>query len=125
MNYFKMGIRKYFASFKLWEILWLSLSTALIAGAWVLEMLLTPPGLMDLWYWNAIYLIAALTGMWCVVLTAGFKISNWIIGTLNVALFAALFWRWRLFGTGILNLAFYIPFQVVGFVVWLRTCVHR
>lgn len=120
MTYFKMGIKKYFASFKRWEILWLIVSTVLIAAAWVLEMLLTPPELMDLWYWNAIYLVATLTGMWCVVLTAGFKISNWIIGTLNVALFVVLFWRWQLYGTSILNLVFYIPFQIVGFATWLK-----
>lgn len=122
MNYFKMGIKKYFASFKRWEIMWLILSTVLIAGAWLLEMLLTPAESMDFWYWNGIYLVAILTGMWCVVLTAGFKISNWIIGTLNVALFAVLFWRWQLFGSSILNFAFYIPFQIVGFAVWLK---HR
>jgi len=122
MNYFKMGIKKYFASFKRWEIIWLILSTVLIAGAWLLEMLLTPADLLDFWYWSTIYLIAILTGMWCVVLTAGFKISNWIIGTLNVILFAVLFWRWQLFGSSILNFAFYIPFQVVGFVAWLK---HR
>ncbi len=100
--------KKLFKDWNLWEIAWLSTFSAL---SLVLSALFdeTPIGFL-----------AFLTGVLCVVLTAKGSIWSFVYGTVNVLLYAYISRRNGLFGEMGLNLFFFLPTGIAGFLLWKR-----
>ncbi len=65
-------------------------------------------------------LIASLTGMLCVVLTAKGRISNYYFGIINVILYGFIAFQNKYYGEAILNLAYFLPMSVVGIYFWFK-----
>lgn len=65
-------------------------------------------------------LISSLAGMLCVVLVAKGKISNYFFGLIQVVLYGWISFTYGLYGETILNWAFYVPIQFIGFWMWSR-----
>lgn len=88
------------------EVFWLVFATAAIL---ILSLLTgdTPMGI-----------IAALTGVWCVILTGKGKVANFLFGIVNVLLYAILSWQMKYYGEVMLNLLYYLPCSVLGLFVW-------
>ncbi|UUV46858.1 nicotinamide mononucleotide transporter [Bacillus phage vB_BanS-Thrax4] len=63
-------------------------------------------------------LTASLTGMWCVILVAKGKISNYFFGAINTALYAYISYKSQLYGEFMLNAFLYFPIQFIGFYIW-------
>jgi len=63
-------------------------------------------------------LTASLTGMWCVLLVAKGKVSNYIFGVINTALYAYISYKSQLYGEFMLNAFYYFPIQFIGFYLW-------
>jgi len=110
------GLKNSFSDYTLWEKIWIPLSTAVVAATCVVT-------------WNnpefnggfpVMNTVASVSGMICVALVSGRKISNWLWGLINVVSFAYLYWRWEIYGYMALNLVFYLPVQFIGFVMWLK-----
>ena len=99
---------KLFKDWNLWEIVWLSTFSVL---SLVLSALFddTPIGFF-----------AFLTGVLCVVLTAKGSIWSFVYGTVNVLLYAYISWRNGLYGEMGLNLFFFLPTGIAGFLLWKR-----
>ena len=90
------------------EVFWLAFATVAIL---VLSILIgdTPMGI-----------IAALTGVWCVILTGKGKVANFLFGIVNVVLYAIISWQTKYYGEVMLNLLYYLPCSVLGLFVWSR-----
>ena len=64
--------------------------------------------------------VAAVTGLFCVVLVAHGNILNYAFGLVNVLLYAYISYKSNLLGDCVLNLFYYTPMQFVGFFVWTK-----
>ena len=107
-------LRNYFNDWSMWEKLWLAISTAAIvlASIWTWD----PTNLMGSWA----ALISSITGIWCVILVAKGKISNYIWGFFNVVLYAYAAYTWKLYGDFMLNAFYFLPMQFVGWYIWTK-----
>jgi nicotinamide mononucleotide transporter len=69
---------------------------------------------------TVIGLIASLTGMLCVVLTARGKISNYYFGIVNVLLYAYIALQSKYYGEFILNALYFLPMSILGIYLWSK-----
>lgn len=118
VDYFKsqkhVQLKNYFNDWTTWERLWLIISTVAItvASIWTWD----PTNLMGSWA----ALISSITGIWCVILVAKGKISNYIWGFINVVLYAYAAYTWKLYGDFMLNAFYFLPMQFVGWYMWTK-----
>ena len=108
MNKIKELIKREITGWKIWEIVWLTIATAVILGVSI--------------YWkdSATGIVAALTGIWCVILTGKGKLSSFWVGTVNTILYAIVAWKARYWGEVMLNLIYYVPMNFVGLYLWSK-----
>jgi nicotinamide mononucleotide transporter len=73
-------------------------------------------------YWkdNFLGIAAALTGIWCVILTGKGKISCFYFGTINTILYAVVAWNAKYWGEVMLNLLYYLPTNFIGIYFWKK-----
>lgn len=64
--------------------------------------------------------LAAVTGVFCVVLVANRNIWNYLFGLVNVSLYAYISFKAELYGDAALNAFYYLPMQFIGFALWRR-----
>lgn len=100
------SVKSYFDDWTTWELVWLWSFTALILV------------LSYLWDDTWIGIVTSLTGIWCVVLVAKARISNYYVGIPNVILYAYLAYGWKYYGEVMLNLGYFLPAQFVGLYFW-------
>ena len=76
-------------------------------------------------------IFAALTGVICVILCGLGKVSNYFWGTINVILYAIVAYKAKYYGDVMLNLLYYFPTNIVGWVLWEKNlnkesnCVYK
>jgi hypothetical protein len=64
--------------------------------------------------------IANFTNVVCIILVAKKHLSNYVWGFVAVVTLGIVAYLSRNTGTCILNLAFYTPMQVIGFIMWYK-----
>ncbi len=64
--------------------------------------------------------LSAISGIFCVVLAAKGKISNWTYGIINSILYGYLAYRSGYYGDTIINIAYFLPTQFIGMLFWNR-----
>ena len=101
-------IKNYFNGWKWFEFLWLGLFTAIIIG------------LSIYWKDNWMGIVASLTGIWCVVLVAKGRTSNYYFGIVNVIFYALVALKWQYYGEVMLNAIYFLPMQIYGLYFWTR-----
>lgn len=91
---------------KKWEVAWLLTACAIICGLSI--------------YWgdNLMGIISATTGVACVVCTGKGKLSAYVFGLVNCALYAIISYKASLYGETMLNAIYYVPMQFYGFYIW-------
>jgi nicotinamide mononucleotide transporter len=99
-------VKNELSGWKLWELLWIAISTATIL---VLSI-----------YWGErlVGTISAISGVVCVVMTGKGKVSSYIFGMVNTVLYAYIAYGAKYYGDVMLNLLYYVPMNVVGWVMW-------
>lgn len=106
------GLKKYIKSeltgWKAFDAIWLLLATAVILG------------LSIYWKDNWMSLTAALTGVWCVILTGKGKRSSFIFGVINVVFYALVAYEAKYYGEVMLNVLYYFPMNFVGWFAWKK-----
>lgn len=104
----KKWIKKELTGWKKWEVVWLAIATAVILGVSL--------------YWKdtMIGIGAAVTGIWCVILTGKGKLSSFLFGTINTVLYAIVAWKAKYWGEVMLNLLYYVPMNFVGLYMWSK-----
>lgn len=101
-------IKREFTGWKKWQIAWIVLANGIILG-------------VSLYMGDtAIGIVASLTGVTCVILCGMGKVSNYFFGTINVVLYAIVAWKARYYGDVMLNLLYYFPTNIIGWVVWSK-----
>lgn len=65
-------------------------------------------------------MIAAITGVLCVVLVAKGSIWNYAFGLVNVSLYAYISFKASLYGDAALNAFYYVPMQFIGWWLWRK-----
>lgn len=108
MNKIGTFIKDEISGWKLWEILWITISTVTIL---VLSIYLNE---------NLIGIIMAITGVICVVLTGKGKVSSYVFGMVNTVLYAYVAYGAKYYGDVMLNVLYYAPMNVVGWVMWKK-----
>lgn len=101
-------IKREFTGWKKWQIVWIVLANSIILG-------------VSLYMGDtAIGIVASLTGVTCVILCGMGRVSNYFFGTINVVLYAVVAWKARYYGDVMLNLLYYFPTNIIGWVVWSK-----
>jgi nicotinamide mononucleotide transporter len=112
-DYFKgKPLRNYFEDWTFWEKGWISISTIII----LITCILTWDSSNA--FASSLSLISSITGIWCVILTAKKRISNYLIGFVNIITYAAAAYMWKLYGDFILNAFYFMPMQFIGLYLW-------
>lgn len=101
-------IRKELTGWKCFEVIWLLLACGIITG------------LSLYWGDSPMGIISAVTGVACVVCTGKGKLSAYLFGLVNSALYALISYQASLYGETMLNALYYVPMQFVGFYVWSK-----
>ena len=86
----------------------------LFEKAWLVTFTLTVISLSIYWQDTLLGVTCSLTGIWCVVLAAKAKTSNYIVGTINVILYAIIAYGYKYYGEVMLNAFYFLPMQFVG-----------
>ena len=108
MNKVKIFMKNEFTGWKMWEVIWLLISSGIIVGLSI--------------YWKDSWMgiISAVTGVMCVVCTGKGKLSAYIFGLVNSVLYAIISYKATYYGETMLNAIYYVPMQFVGFYVWSK-----
>lgn len=101
-------LKKDFTGWKKWQIVWMILANAVILGVSVLQG--------D----TVLGIMASITGVICVILCGMGKVSNYLFGTINVVLYALVAWRAKYYGDVMLNLLYYFPTNILGWIAWKK-----
>ena len=106
MNKLKELIEREFTGWKNWQIAWMVFATVMILGISIYQK---DP---------IIGIAASITGVICVILCGMGKVSNYFFGTINVILYAIVAWKAKYYGDVMLNLLYYLPTNIIGWILW-------
>ena len=108
MESFKKYIKSELTGWKPFDVIWLAIATAVILGLSI--------------YWKDTWmsLLAAITGVWCVILTGKGKRSSFIFGLINVIFYAIVAFQAKYYGEVMLNALYYLPMNFVGWFAWKK-----
>lgn len=67
---------------------------------------------------------ASVTGMLSVILVAKGKISNYYFGIINVVIYGFISYNSKYYGEAMLNILYFLPMQIIGFMMWRRNNVN-
>jgi len=104
INYLKKQLK----TWNLFEILWLLIFTAVNIY------------LFFAWHDTLIGLIASITGMLCVVLTAKGRISSFYFGLINILTYSWVAYQSAYYGDVQLNMLYFLPMTFVGIYYWRK-----
>ena len=101
-------IKREFTGWKKWQIAWMVLANCIILG-------------VSLFMGDTVIgIFASLTGVTCVILCGMGKVSNYFFGTINVILYAIVAWQAKYYGDVMLNLLYYFPTNILGWLIWSK-----
>jgi len=101
-------MKRYFKGWNLFEKIWL------------LTFTLVNIYLFFAWQDSWIGLIASLTGMLCVVLTAKARISSFYWGLINILTYSYVAYKSAYYGDVMLNMLYFLPMTFIGIYFWKR-----
>lgn len=101
-------IKREFGTWKWYDYLWLAVAN------------LTILGLSLYWGDGIIPIISAMTGITCVIFVGKQMMLNYVVGAINVGLYAYLAYVSRLYGDAMLNALYYFPCQFIGMWMWAK-----
>lgn len=104
----KQFIKRELTGWRTLELVWLAAATAVILG------------LSLYWGDSPASILAAVTGVWCVILTGKGKRSSFLFGTINVIFYALIALKARYYGEVMLNILYYLPMNFVGWFAWKK-----
>lgn len=108
MNKIKEIVKRELTGWKKWQIFWMIFANVMILGVSIYQG--------D----TCLGIAASITGVICVILCGMGKVSNYLFGTVNVVLYAIVAWKAKYYGDVMLNLLYYLPTNILGWVVWKK-----
>ena len=104
----KQFIKNELQNWKLIEILWIIIACSIILS------------LSIYWKENVIGIVSSISGILCVILTGKGKLSSYIFGMVNTILYSYIAFNAKYYGEFMLNVFYYIPMNIAGFILWSR-----
>ena len=104
----KKIIKNEFQNWKSIEVIWIIIACSIILT------------LSIYWKENIIGIVSSISGILCVILTGKGKLSSYIFGMINTVLYSIIAFSAKYYGEFMLNVFYYIPMNIVGFVLWSR-----
>lgn len=101
-------LKNEFTGWKKAETTWM-----MVASAVILALSLS-------WGDSTLGILAALTGVWCVVLTGMGKSICFVFALVNVLSYAWIAYEARYYGEVMLNTLYYTPMNIIGLYLWAR-----
>lgn len=108
-------------SLRIYEYVMIIIMIAIAAQA-VFTAFTNPAGSKNPAWLTLINFVSAVCGIFCVFLTAKASISNFIFAVINTLVYAVYLYYWRIYGTFILEIFFYLPVEIFSWEAWSR---HR
>ena len=102
----KEFLKEELSGWKKWEICWLLIATISIS---IINIILEH---------DIISLIAALTGIICIILAGKGKLSTYIFAIIHIITYALILYNSKYYGLLMLNILYYLPMQFYGFYEW-------
>jgi nicotinamide mononucleotide transporter len=87
---------------------------------WLLAFTLVNIYLFFAWHDTIIGLVASITGMLCVVLTAKGRISSFYFGLVNILAYSWVAYQSAYYGDVQLNMLYFLPMTFVGIYYWKK-----
>lgn len=87
---------------------------------WLITACLIILSLSIYWKENLVGIISSLSGIVCVILTGKGKLSSYIFGMINTVLYAYIAFTATYYGEVMLNIFYYVPMNIIGFIMWSR-----
>ena len=99
-------LRKEIFGWTKFEKLWFIIATVVIVGLSV--------------YWKDSWIsfTAAISGVWCVILTGKGKRSSFVLGFINVIFYSIISFKAKYYGEVMLNIIYYLPTNFIGWFTW-------
>jgi nicotinamide mononucleotide transporter len=69
-------------------------------------------------FWGIVELLGSISSLICVYLATKHNQWTWFFGAIGVILFGALFYEFKLYSDAALQILFFLPLQVWGFIKW-------
>lgn len=104
----KNFIKNELKNWKAAEVLWIVTASAIILS------------LSLYWKENIIGIVSSISGILCVILTGKGKLSSYIFGMINTILYSYIAFNAKYYGEFMLNIFYYIPMNIAGFILWSR-----
>ncbi len=102
------NLHREFSGWKPWQVLWMGFSVVTILA-------------ISLYQGESLIgLLAAVSGVICVILCGMGRLSSYIFGTVNTLLYAYIAYKARYYGDVMLNLLYYFPTNLLGWFLWSR-----
>jgi len=116
------NLKKSFKQMKWYE--WLMAIIMIAIAGWAMISAFTggsgggsnPPWL------TVINFVSAVCGVFCIFFCASANISNFAFGLVNTFVYMVFLWYHKIYGTFCLELLIYLPFNIVGWIIWAK---HR
>lgn len=115
-------IKNYFADFNRYEKIWVwSFITIILSVTIYFSATSTDYTCIEAVMLNwVIAPIAAISGIFCVVMAAKGKFSHWIWGIIMCILYGFMAFRAGIYGDAIVNIFYFLPTQFIGIVMWRK-----
>ena len=102
------NLHREFSGWQTWQVLWMAFSVVTILA-------------ISLYQGESLIgLLAAVSGVICVILCGMGRLSSYIFGTVNTLLYAYIAYKARYYGDVMLNLLYYFPTNLLGWFLWSR-----
>lgn len=110
---------KSFKAMKFYEWLMASIMILIAAYAMITAFINPTTGGNPAWL-TVVNFISAICGVFCIFFCAKASISNFGFGLVNTVVYMVYLWYWRIYGTFWLEALIYLPFNILGWIIWAR-----
>lgn len=101
-------VKNELTGWKAWEIVWMLIATISIS---IITFVLGE---------DLLGLIAAVTGIICVILSGKGKLMTYVFAVIHIITYDYICYNAKYYGLLMLNVLYYLPMQVYGFIVWSK-----
>ena len=116
------NLRKSFKQMKWYEWLMAVVMIAIAAWAMISAFMGGSGGGSNPPWLTVINFVSAVCGVFCIFFCASASISNFAFGLVNTFVYMVFLWYHKIYGTFCLELLIYLPFNIIGWIVWAK---HR
>ena len=114
-----INLKKSFKALKWYE--WVMIAVMLVIAIRSMVIAFESPDKSSNPAWlTVINFASAICGIFCVFFTAKAHMSNFPFAIVNTFTYAVYLWYWKIYGTFALELFFYLPTEIISWIIWVK-----